>query len=149
MIPDAVDCALAGVRAVDPFDIVAAAIGERSRGNGRDVGTDSSGMPATSSHAIHSNTTNTTHRRDAHDPLAAASIAVVAVGKAAAAMARGAQFALGARISRGIVVAPTPGHVPGAWETYVGGHPIPNEEGATGARAIRALSGASAAATGP
>jgi hydroxypyruvate reductase len=79
------------------------------------------------------------HGHDDDDPLAASSIAVVAVGKAAAAMARGAQFALGARISRGIVVAPTPSHIPGAWETYVGGHPIPNAEGAAGARAIRAL----------
>lgn len=110
MIPDAVDCALAGVRAVDPFDIVAAAIGARARDG---LGPD--------------------------DPLAAAAIAVVSVGKAAAAMARGAQFALGSRITRGIVVAPTPSQIPGAWETYVGGHPIPNEEGAAGGRAIRAL----------
>jgi len=109
MTPDAVACAvacaLAGVRAVAPFDIVAEALADAAF----------------------------------REELGKGRVAVVSVGKAAATMARGAQFALGAHIESGIVIGPTPADVPGAWRIFVGGHPIPNEEGAEGGRAVREL----------
>ncbi len=71
----------------------------------------------------------------------AASVQVAAVGKAAAAMARGARRALGDRIDGGILIVPegqTAG-APDGFEVYGGGQPIPNQAGADGALAIRRL----------
>ncbi len=64
-------------------------------------------------------------------------VAVAAVGKAAAAMARGAREVLGKRLSGGVLIVPEgqTGEAPGGFEVFGGGHPIPNEEGAEGALA--------------
>lgn len=66
------------------------------------------------------------------------SLILVAVGKAAGAMARGAHAVLGERIARGLVLAPHGAEVselPGI-EVFRGGHPTPDEEGVEGARAV-------------
>ncbi len=68
-------------------------------------------------------------------------IAVAGVGKAAAAMARGARRVLGDRLSGGILIVPE-GQVdeaPGGFEVHGGGHPIPNDDGALGALHIHRL----------
>ncbi len=67
-------------------------------------------------------------------------IAVAAVGKAAAAMARGAGKVLGPRLG-GVLIAPEgqSSGAPGGFEVYGGGHPLPNDEGAEGALAVRRL----------
>jgi glycerate 2-kinase len=63
---------------------------------------------------------------------------IISIGKAATTMAQGAIDALGDRISRGIVIAPTPASstLPSTFTTFQGGHPIPNAEGARGAQAV-------------
>lgn len=104
----AVDCALAGVRAVDPFAIMRAALDP----------THASVLDSMS---------------DVRSP-----VSLVAMGKAAVAMARGAVDALGERIDRGVLVAP---NLDAAWEdprltAFIGGHPIPSVNGERGARAI-------------
>lgn len=68
-------------------------------------------------------------------------IHLAAVGKAAAAMTRGAQEILAERLAGGAVIVPGGGEAPvlDPFEIHGGGHPIPNEEGMTGARAIRDL----------
>ncbi len=70
-----------------------------------------------------------------------AGVAVAAVGKAAAAMARGAAQALGKRLAGGVAIVPAgqATGVPDGFEVHGGGHPIPNEAGAEGARAILRL----------
>jgi len=105
----AVDCALAGVRAVDPCTITRAALEQDARV--REL------------------------------MRAASSISVVAIGKAAVAMAQGAIEVLDDRIARGVMVAP---NLDDAWKdarlaAFVGGHPIPSVAGERGARAIRDL----------
>ena len=93
----AVDCALAGIRAVDPYTIVSGALKTANLGP----------------------------------------VSVVSVGKAAAAMARGASATLGDHVRRGIIIAPGDIDPPDErWTTYRGGHPIPTEAGVIGARAI-------------
>ncbi len=71
----------------------------------------------------------------------AAKVAVVAVGKAAAAMARGAREVLGKRLGGGVLIVPEgqTGDAPAGFEVFGGGHPIPNLAGSDGARAIRRL----------
>jgi hydroxypyruvate reductase len=71
----------------------------------------------------------------------ASEIHLAAAGKAAAAMARGARQALGPRLSGGVVIVPKGGEagVPRGFEVYGGGHPVPDEEGVLGARAIHRL----------
>lgn len=66
---------------------------------------------------------------------------VVAIGKASAAMARGAERALRGRLASGIVVGPAALvlEVGEVFETFAGGHPVPNAEGCRGAEAIRRL----------
>lgn len=107
----AVDCALAGIRAVDPYDITRDAV---------------------------------------HSAQLTAPVSVVAVGKAARAMMRGALDAVGPQLARGIVIAPPAGDMPdqkaatdslndARITSFLGGHPIPNEQGVTGARAIHDL----------
>ncbi len=70
-----------------------------------------------------------------------ASVSVVGIGKAAAAMARGARRVLGRRLSGGVLIVPDgrTGDAPGGFEVYGGGHPIPNAEGAEGALAVHRL----------
>ncbi|MEM1177108.1 MAG: glycerate kinase [Acidobacteriota bacterium] len=66
---------------------------------------------------------------------------IVAIGKAAPAMARGAHRSLGRRLSGGIVVGPGDllADVGPEFLTFAGGHPVPNAEGRRGAEAIHAL----------
>lgn len=68
-------------------------------------------------------------------------IHLVAVGKAAAGMVRGAMAAAGDRIARGVVIVPegTRIDLPERFEVYRGGHPVPGEEGVRGARAVHDL----------
>jgi hydroxypyruvate reductase len=95
---EAVDCALAGIRAVDPCTIVVDALAA--------------------------------HPLDGE-------ISIVSVGKAAAAMARGAWSVLGGRIANGVIIAPTSvDPFSNRLKRYVGGHPIPTDEGERGARDI-------------
>jgi len=66
---------------------------------------------------------------------------IVGFGKAAAAMARGAHQALGSRIAGGVLNVP-PGEecsAPGGLDAFGVGHPIPDQAGVAGARAIRQL----------
>lgn len=75
------------------------------------------------------------------EPPAATRIVLIAVGKAAAAMARGADAALGQRIKHGLVLAPhaLTGSAPGRFEVRGGGHPLPDASGEAAADAIRDL----------
>lgn len=68
-------------------------------------------------------------------------VKLVAVGKAAVAMARGAVEALPGRVDQGVVItlATAGADLPCMFEIHEGGHPIPNEEGLRGAEAIRLL----------
>lgn len=72
------------------------------------------------------------------------SIEIIAVGKAAAAMVRGAEEALGPSLRGGVAIGPSAEPaLPGGVIAFAGGHPMPNEEGARGARAAeRLLAGA-------
>ncbi|MCP3962877.1 MAG: DUF4147 domain-containing protein [bacterium] len=66
---------------------------------------------------------------------------LAAVGKAAAAMARGAADVLADRLAGGVLVAPEgqTGDAPAGVAEFAGGHPIPNERGVEGAGEIRRL----------
>lgn len=72
---------------------------------------------------------------------------IAGVGKAAAAMARGAVAVLGERVVGGALVVPADlrDQAPDNLEVFCGGHPIPNQEGVAGADAIRRLAGEAAA----
>lgn len=97
---DAVTCALAGIAAVDPGDLVRRALEQ---------------------HRVQGN------------------VAIVAVGKAAGAMASAAVGILGAAVREGIAITPDPVTIAGPLACFVGGHPVPNERGAEGARAIEKM----------
>ena len=66
---------------------------------------------------------------------------VVAVGKAAAAMARAACGILGPRVAGGVVIAPTDPEMPtpGNLRAFRGGHPVPTDGSERGARAVARL----------
>ena len=66
---------------------------------------------------------------------------VVAVGKAAAAMARAALESLGSRVTGGVVIAPSDTEMGtlGNLRAFHGGHPFPNEGSERGARAVAEL----------
>jgi len=64
---------------------------------------------------------------------------VAGIGKAAAAMLRGAREALGDRIAGGVLVVPQPADAPESIAVHVGGHPLPDEGGRRGAEAVLAL----------
>jgi len=73
-------------------------------------------------------------------------VSLVAIGKAAPAMAAAVADMLGPYLRRGIVIAPTPVSLPGApIVAYCGGHPIPSAEGVRGAQAVHRLAGSLAA----
>ncbi len=101
---DAVTCALAGIAAVDPGDLVRRALEQH---------------PVTG--AIQGNVT------------------IVAVGKAAGPMAAAALTILGSAVRGGVLIAPDSVQTSGSLDCFVGGHPVPNERGAVGARAIEQL----------
>ncbi|MFI5232554.1 MAG: glycerate kinase [Gemmatimonadales bacterium] len=72
------------------------------------------------------------------------SVDVIAAGKAAGAMARGAGDALGPVLRGGIAIAPAADSaLPGGVVGFAGGHPMPNDEGARGAMAAVQLLGES------
>jgi glycerate 2-kinase len=67
-------------------------------------------------------------------------VQVIAVGKAAPAMLRGATDALGDLVAGGVMIAPERSDpIPRGMIAFAGGHPMPNAEGARGARAIERL----------
>ena len=66
-------------------------------------------------------------------------LVVVAIGKAAIAMAAGAQDALGDRFAAGYVLTvggPDASMLDARWRVFRGGHPIPNQQGIDASRAI-------------
>ncbi|MGH7653282.1 MAG: glycerate kinase type-2 family protein [Gemmatimonadaceae bacterium] len=70
------------------------------------------------------------------------SVEVIAAGKAADAMVRGAADALGPALRGGVEISPAAGSdIPSGLGAFTGGHPLPNEEGARGARAAMHLLG--------
>jgi len=58
----------------------------------------------------------------------------IAIGKAAIQMARGLDDALGDKLTAGIIVA-TSLHESSRWQSFIGGHPLPNESSLAAARA--------------
>ncbi len=97
---DAVTCALAAIAAVDPGDLVRAALA-RSPVDGE--------------------------------------VSLVAVGKAAGMMMSAAIEILGDRVKGGVVISPDSVKCADRVTCYVGGHPIPNERGAAGGRAVLSM----------
>ena len=90
------------------------------------------------------------HALSSVDPRAAVSQAVnqlnissrpiysIAIGKAATSMALGLDDTLGDKLSAGVIVSSTP-HDSKRWQSFIGGHPIPNEASLASARAAFAL----------
>ena len=72
--------------------------------------------------------------------LSAQQLYAVAIGKAAPAMAFGLEDAIGEKLSRGVITAP-PSSEPLAqkWESFAGGHPLPNEASLAAAQSAFAL----------
>jgi glycerate-2-kinase len=70
-----------------------------------------------------------------------ARVHVVGFGTAAAAMARGAESALGSQIAEGVLVVPASSRAdaPTGFDTFGGGWPIPDQACEAGARSIRQL----------
>lgn len=62
----------------------------------------------------------------------------IAIGKAATSMALGLDDALGERLTAGVLVSSTP-HNSKHWQSYLGGHPLPNEASLASARAAFTL----------
>ena len=74
-------------------------------------------------------------------PPGAGAVRLVAIGKAAPAMARGAEAALGGRLAGGVVVSPpaSEGAVPAGCRLIAGGHPVPDAGSVAGGRAVLEL----------
>jgi hydroxypyruvate reductase len=68
-------------------------------------------------------------------------VRIAGFGKAAVAMARGARGVLGERFAGGVLIVPRgqAAQAGDGFEVFEGGHPIPNQEGVEGARAIERL----------
>jgi glycerate 2-kinase len=62
----------------------------------------------------------------------------IAIGKAASAMALGLDEALGEELTAGVIVSSTP-HNAKRWQSFIGGHPLPDEASLAAARAAFAL----------
>jgi hydroxypyruvate reductase len=62
----------------------------------------------------------------------------IAIGKAATSMALGVDDALGEKLSAGVIVSATPYNA-NRWQSFIGGHPLPNEASLAAARAAFAL----------
>jgi glycerate 2-kinase len=62
----------------------------------------------------------------------------IAIGKAATSMALGLDDALGDKLTAGVIVSSTR-HDSKRWQTFIGGHPLPNEASLASARAAFAL----------
>jgi glycerate 2-kinase len=70
------------------------------------------------------------------------SVYAIAIGKAAALMARGLEDAIGEKLTAGVISGPMIGRVPldlTRWQTFDGGHPLPNDASLAAARAAFAL----------
>ena len=82
-------------------------------------------------------------RSPAAAPPGAGPVRLAAIGKAAAAMARGAAEALGERFAGGVVVSPpgTEGPLPAGCRAVTGGHPVPDAGSVAGGRAVLELAG--------
>ena len=84
-------------------------------------------------------------RRHLSSPAAAppgdGAVHLAAIGKAAAAMARGAAEVLGPRLAGGVVVAPpgAAGEPPPGCRSFIGGHPAPDAGSVAGGRAVLEL----------
>ena len=64
----------------------------------------------------------------------------VAIGKAARAMAFGLEDAIGEKLSRGVITAPPSAEpLSQKWESFAGGHPLPNEASLAAAQSAFAL----------
>lgn len=66
----------------------------------------------------------------------------IAIGKAAASMARGLEDAIGDRLAGGVITAPVfsePLGYPQRWQVFAGGHPLPNEASLAAAQSAFAL----------
>ena len=76
---------------------------------------------------------------DALAPLDYERAAVLAIGKAAGGMGRGAECALGDRLVSGFLVAPSAAESPLSprWQRHVGDHPVPGERSLAAGRALR------------
>ena len=66
-------------------------------------------------------------------------IYAIALGKAATAMAIGLEQALDDKLSAGVISAPDPPRHLQRWQSFTGGHPLPNRASLTAARAAAAL----------
>ncbi|HSL55440.1 MAG TPA: DUF4147 domain-containing protein, partial [Pyrinomonadaceae bacterium] len=62
----------------------------------------------------------------------------IAIGKAATSMALGLEDALGDKLSAGVIVS-TSLHSSPRWQSFVGGHPLPNEASLAAAHAAFTL----------
>jgi hydroxypyruvate reductase len=62
----------------------------------------------------------------------------IAIGKAATSMALGLEDALGERLRAGVISAPVPFDSK-RWQSFIGGHPLPNEVSLRAAQAAYAL----------
>jgi len=79
--------------------------------------------------------------RDGCPSTADGGVQIVAVGKAAGAMAQAAAEVLGDRLGGGVVIVPSgqESTIGGPLEVHGGGHPIPSPAGVTGAAAVASL----------
>src|SRR5690349_10439130 len=68
----------------------------------------------------------------------ASAIYSIAIGKAATSMALGLEDALGEKLTGGVLVSSTP-HNSKRWQSFIGGHPLPNEASLAAARAAFTL----------
>jgi glycerate 2-kinase len=66
------------------------------------------------------------------------SIYSMAIGKAATSMAHGLDDALGDKLTAGVIVSTSP-HQSKGWQSFIGGHPLPNEASLAAARAAFTL----------
>jgi glycerate 2-kinase len=71
--------------------------------------------------------------------LSSHSIYAIAIGKAATSMAIGLEEALGEKLSAGVVVSGAPLPTSKRWQSFAGGHPLPNEASLAAAQAVFAL----------
>ena len=70
--------------------------------------------------------------------LSSAQIYAIAIGKAATSMALGLEDALGDKLSAGVIVS-TSLHKSPRWQSFIGGHPLPNKASLAAARAAFTL----------
>ena len=76
---------------------------------------------------------------ETHLNVASRPIYAIALGKAATAMAIGLEQALDDKLSAGVISAPDPPRHLQRWQSFTGGHPLPNRASLAAARAAAAL----------